>query len=168
MTGQPQRKNRDRPVRRLAAAEVALLAVVGLALLHHADHVLRVDHSGWPFKEEFSPFTISLIIYPIVVIVFLQRRRPWLQVGLVAAVFLATQVTHVLVETPADQYGVWATNMSSVDDTLGDPNLLNLESEALGFIAAGISIVLSVAMITTLLLLIAGASANGSRYEQQG
>ncbi len=154
MTGRSEGKSLDHPVRRVAAAEIALFAVVGLALLHHADHVLRADHSGWPFKNEFSPFTISLIIYPVALIVFLQRRRPRLQVGLVAAVFLATQAAHVLVETPADQQGMWATNMSSVDDTLGDPNLLDLESEALGFIAAGISIGLSVAMITTLLLLI--------------
>ncbi len=70
------------------------------------------------------------------------------------AVFVATQAAHVLVETPADQHGVWATNMSTVDDTLGDPNLLGIESEALGIVAAGVSILLSIAMITTLFLLI--------------
>ena len=145
------------PPRGFAPVGVAFLAVVVLAVLHHTDHVLRVDHSGWPFKQEFSPFTISLIVYPAVLAVFLLRNRPWLRVGLMAAVFVATQAAHVLVETPADQHGVWATNMSSVDDTLGDPNLLDIESEALGFVAAGISILLSIAMITALLLLIQDA-----------
>jgi hypothetical protein len=157
MVTRAERTGQETPPQRFAAAEVALLTVVGLALLHHTDHVLRADHSGWPFKDEFSPFTISLVLYPIVLIVFWQRSRPWLQVGLMAAVLLATQTAHVLVETPADQHGVWATNTSSVDDTLGDPNMLDIESEALGFVAAGVSLLLSVAMIVALLLLIQDA-----------
>lgn len=39
-----------------------LLAIV-LAVIHHADHVLRVDHSGWPFRAMVTPFTFSLIAY---------------------------------------------------------------------------------------------------------
>lgn len=165
MSAQAQRTDSGRPPRRFTAVSGALLAVVGLGLLHHADHVLRVDHSGWPFKSEFSPFTISLIVYPIALIVLWQRHRPWLRVGLVAAVLVATQATHVLVETPADQYGVWADNMSSVDDTLGDPNLLEIESDALGFVAAGVSILLSAAMVTTLLLLIQNARRHKRIHE---
>ena len=38
-------------------------AVTILALLHHADHVIRGNHSGWPFKPEVTPFTFSLGIY---------------------------------------------------------------------------------------------------------
>jgi len=30
------------------------------------DHVLRVDHSGWPFRPGVTPFTFSLIVYPVV------------------------------------------------------------------------------------------------------
>lgn len=143
----------DRSSRRFTAAEIGVGAVVVLALLHHTDHVLRGDHSGWPFKDEFTPFTISLIIYPIALVVFWQRSRPWLRVGLMALVYVATQAAHLLVELPGDQYGMWATNSSTVDDTLGDPNLLGIESEALGFVAASISILLSIAMIVTLILL---------------
>jgi len=154
MTTAAHPSSRDKASRRFTAAEVALFAVVGLALLHHTDHVLRVDHSGWPFTDQFSGFTISLIVYPILLTVFLMRGRPWLRVGLMAVAYVATQITHILVETPADQYGVWATNMSTVDDTSGDPNSLDLESEALGFAAASISILLSTAMIVTLILLI--------------
>jgi len=71
-----------------------------------------------------------------------------------AAVYVATQAAHLLVELPGDQYGMWATNSSTVDDTLGDPNLLDIESEALGIGAAGVSVLLSIAMIVTLILLI--------------
>lgn len=154
MTSPSREVGRDSLPRRFPAVRVTLLALVVLALLHHTDHVLRVDHSGWPFKDEFTPFTISLIVYPLVLLVFLLRNRPWLRVGLMALVLAATQTTHVLVETPSDQYGVWATNRSSVDDTLGDPNLLDIESAALGFVAAGVSILLFLAMVTALVLLI--------------
>ena len=92
--------------RRFTWAEFALLAVVVLGLLHHADHVLRVDHSGWPFKNELTPFTFSLLVYPVAVAVLLLRSRPWLRVGLIAAVLVAVQAAHILVEQPGDQYGV--------------------------------------------------------------
>lgn len=111
----------DRFSRRFTAAEVALLAVVGLGLLHHTDHVLRVDHSGWPFKNEFTPFTLSLLVYPVALIVLRARSRPWLRVALVAVVFVAVQAAHVFVEQPGDQYGVWATGVSAEEESLGEP-----------------------------------------------
>lgn len=48
-------------------------ALLGLAttamifsLLHHADHVVRGSHSGWPFEAEVTPFTFSLVIYALI------------------------------------------------------------------------------------------------------
>lgn len=47
-----------------------LLIVVVVAMifsvLHHADHVIRGNHSGWPFQEETTPFTFSLLIYALI------------------------------------------------------------------------------------------------------
>ncbi len=58
---------RARPVRTklrtwllVAAAGVAIFAV-----LHHVDHVVRGNHSGWPFQEAVTPFTFSLLIYAL-------------------------------------------------------------------------------------------------------
>ena len=95
--------------RRFTPGEWMLLGVVALAVLHHLDHVLRADNSGWPFTPDVTPFTISLLVYPIFVLDFLLLRdRPWVRVGLVAVLFVALQVTHALVEPPTDQYGTWA------------------------------------------------------------
>ena len=33
--------------------------------LHHVDHVVRGNHSGWPFDEAVTPFTFSLLIYAL-------------------------------------------------------------------------------------------------------
>ncbi|HEX2742046.1 MAG TPA: hypothetical protein VHM69_16515, partial [Rubrobacter sp.] len=32
------------------------------SVLHHTDHVIRGNHSGWPFQAEVTPFTFSLLI----------------------------------------------------------------------------------------------------------
>ena len=37
-----------------------------IGMFHHVDHVLRFDHSGWPFKAEVTTFTFSLLVYPVV------------------------------------------------------------------------------------------------------
>jgi hypothetical protein len=47
---------------KLSRSEKSLLLAAALATLHHVDHVLRVDHSGWPFLRQVTPFTFSLVI----------------------------------------------------------------------------------------------------------
>jgi len=137
-----------------------LLAVVALAFAHHVDHVLRADNSGWPFTPEVTAFTISLLVYPIFALDFLLlRRRPWVRVGLVAGLFVALQVAHIVYEPPADQYGTWANGVSSVPHALGQPNLLDIASPALGVLSVAVSTLLSVAVLVALVLLIGEARA---------
>jgi hypothetical protein len=152
---------------------ILLVVATVLGLIHHADHVLRVDHSGWPFQADVSPFTYSLLVYPVVLFVFLARSRPLLGAGALALTLVALQAAHLFAETPADQYGVWAHNASSEPGELGQPNLLGLESQALGVLAAGLSILLSVFVLAAVVSLVAdawrsrgtlrpgGSSANG-------
>src|SRR3990170_788968 len=114
-------------VEHLTEGERALLVVVGLAFLHHVDHVLRADNSGWPFTPDITPFTVSLVVYPIFLLDFLTlRKRTWIRVGLVAVLFLALLAVHAVFETPADQYGTWANGISSVAHAQGRPNLLEI------------------------------------------
>ena len=51
---------------------------VVFGLLHHADHVIRGNHSGWPFQAEVTPFTFSLLIYALILpgIYMTARGRP--------------------------------------------------------------------------------------------
>ena len=39
--------------------------VTFFGILHHVDHVVRGNHSGWPFQEAVTPFTFSLLIYTL-------------------------------------------------------------------------------------------------------
>jgi hypothetical protein len=134
--------------------EWMLLGVVALAFLHHIDHVLRADNSGWPFTPDITPFTISLLVYPIFVLDFLLLRdRPWVRIGLVAVLFVALQVTHAVVEPPGDQYGTWANGTSAVPHALGQPNLLDIASPVLGAVSVAVSSLLSVAVLAALVLL---------------
>jgi hypothetical protein len=41
------------------------VSVTVLGVLHHVDHVVRGNHSGWPFQEEVTPFTFSLLVYAL-------------------------------------------------------------------------------------------------------
>jgi len=138
-----------------------LLGVVALAVLHHLDHVLRADNSGWPFTPDITPFTISLLVYPIFALDFLLlRKRPWVRVGLVAFLFVALQVTHAIVEPPADQYGTWANGTSAVPHALGQPNLPDIASPVLGTLSVAVSSLLSLAVLAALVLLAREARTN--------
>jgi len=153
--------------RRLTRGEWALLGVVALAVLHHVDHVLRADNSGWPFTGDLTPFTASLLVYPIFAVDFLLLRdRPWVRVGLVAALFVALQVTHALVEPPSVQYGTWADGVSSTAHALGRPNLLEVASPVLGAASVVVSGLLSVAVLVALVLLVGEARAGHARPDR--
>jgi hypothetical protein len=167
MTGTAVQPARPAPARgRLSHGEWVLLAVVGLAFLHHVDHVLRADNSGWPFTAEVTPFTASLLVYPIFALDFLLlRRRPWVRVGLVAVLFAALQVTHAVFEPPSHQYGTWAEGASSIPRALGQPNLLEAASPVLGALSVAVSGLLSLAVLVALVLLAreARVASGGSR-----
>lgn len=83
----------DRSVVRRRLRLLATLIVV-FGLLHHADHVFRGNHSGWPFTTNITPFTLSLLIYPLLIVGLVQlsrdeiRPRYWLIVSLLLALLL--------------------------------------------------------------------------------
>ena len=146
---------------RLTRGEWMLLAVVALAFAHHLDHVLRADNSGWPFTPDVTPFTISLLVYPIFALDFLLlRSRPWIRVALVAGLFVALQIAHAVYEPPTDQYGTWANRISSVPHALGQPNLLDTASPVLGALSVAVSSLLSLAVLAALVLLAREARTN--------
>ena len=41
---------------------------LALSLGHHLDHLIRGNAVGWPVTEEVNAFTISLVVYPIIII----------------------------------------------------------------------------------------------------
>lgn len=41
------------------------IVVTVFGVLHHVDHVVRGNHSGWPFQEAVTPFTFSLLVYAL-------------------------------------------------------------------------------------------------------
>src|ERR1700730_18297812 len=53
-----------------------LIAIMVVGIIHHTDHVLRFDHSGWPFRPDVNPFTFSLLAYPILLFALLGPARP--------------------------------------------------------------------------------------------
>jgi hypothetical protein len=127
-----------------------LAAALAIGFLHHIDHILRVDHSGWPFRPDVTPFTWSLAVYPLLVSALVLRHRPWLRVALVGAVLAAVQTAHIVVETPEQQFQTWASGVSSEPYALGVPNLLGIASPIGGALSVGISLALSALLVTAL------------------
>lgn len=145
-------------LRRLDTVQKLVLIAIPLGLLHHADHVGRADHSSWPFRPEVGPFTFTLLIYPVLVLVLLAPRRHWGRVVGLGLVSLFTLLAHSLIEPPQQIYRTWADNLSTPAPLYSvDPehmhNLLDAESPLLGALATTLSIVL------TALLLVAWAVA---------
>jgi 1,4-dihydroxy-2-naphthoate octaprenyltransferase len=134
----------------LSRAERLLLLAASVALVHHADHVLRVDHSGWPFTPEVSPFTFSLAIYPIFLSVFFFRSRPWYRVAATALLLLFSVFAHAFLETPLDQYHTWAYG-SDFPGREGQHNLLGRDSKFLGVCAVVVTVLLSLSLLAALL-----------------
>ena len=54
---------------RQAKLRIWLLVLAGCTTvfgsMHHVDHVVRGNHSGWPFEQTITPFTFSLLIYAL-------------------------------------------------------------------------------------------------------
>lgn len=66
-----------------------------LLLGHHLDHLIRGNAVGWPVTEEINAFTISLVVYPIIITGLLLYRAGrvgpgfWALVSGGGAVFVA-------------------------------------------------------------------------------
>ena len=125
----------------MSTAERLAVITTGFGVTHHVDHVLRYDHSGWPFKPEITPFTYSLLIYVVIALVFALRRFPRVRVALAGVLFLFPTVAHMTLETPADQFRTWA-EMPHV-------NLLHASVPALGIAAVGVTVLLSLFALAT-------------------
>lgn len=137
---------------RFSQGRVWLTVTIMVGILHHLDHILRANHSGYPFTTEITPFTWSLLVYPILFSAF-WVKAPWYRVGAVTIVFLFTQLAHIFIETPAEQYLPWTEG----------GNLLHLSSSVIGMYAVMLSIILSATLITTLIFFVKAAWAGSAK-----
>ncbi len=134
---------------------VLLAALVGV--LHHTDHVLRCDHSGWPFRPEVSTFTYSLLVYPLLALILVLRGRPWLRAGLMTAVYGAVQTAHIFVEPPSHQFGTWARGYGITPSGATPANLLDMASPTLGVVSVVLAVSVSLVSLATIVTLVVDA-----------
>ena len=123
-------------------SEKLLIAGTVVGVLHHVDHVLRLDHSGWPFIVKVTPFTYSLVVYPIILVALLARSRPKLRAACTGMVCLFATFSHSYFETPLDQFTTW-THGSQSAGHVGEHGLLGIQSTVMGIVAVTITILLS-------------------------
>lgn len=145
----------------LATSTAAVLvAAFALGLTHHIDHILRVDHSGWPFRADVTPFTFSLAAYPILLFaLFGARRMFWWRWAGVATGTGFTLFAHSRIETPQMQYAMWAYNRSLEPELWSIRNLCGVESGGLGWLAVIVGMLLNVLLVVATI----GMFADGMR-----
>lgn len=155
-------------MKQLDLFEKLLIAIVPLGILHHTDHVLRADHSGWPFRPEVTIFTYTLVIYPLLALAYVMGSKPWVRVGIITVVMFFTLLAHTLIEPPGQIYGTWANNLST-DAVLytvepeHQHNLLDDEYPFVGVVATVLSVVL-----TALLVVAASVAFRDARRHSGG
>jgi len=144
-----------------------IMTTIGVGVLHHLDHALRVDHSGWPFRPDVTPFTYSLVAYPILLFALLGPRTwRWARLALLAGATGFTLWAHTQVETPWMQYVMWAENRSLDPRTQGFQNALCIQSPALGWVAVAISLTLNTLLsASTLSMLWDNLGLSGKRKD---
>ena len=75
-----------------ASSRTWLLGLAGcttaFGIMHHVDHVVRGNHSGWPFEQAVTPFTFSLLIYALLLpgLYLTAKGRPMPRYWLLTAV----------------------------------------------------------------------------------
>jgi len=119
-----------------------LMVVIVLGLLHHTDHALRWDHSGWPIRGDtqvpgagiVTPFTYSLLIYPIFLSMFFVRNKVYRIVAGLAPLALVLWA-HLTIEPVPHIYHTWADNRVPAGTFEGHPNLVDVDSAAVGGLA---------------------------------
>jgi hypothetical protein len=125
----------------LSTAERLAIATTVVGILHHADHVLRYDHSGWPLRSDVTPFRYSLLVYVLIAAIFLLREHRRTRAALAFVLFVFPTAAHVILETPLNQYDTWVHKP--------DVNLLHASSAALGATAVAITLLLSALALAT-------------------
>ena len=122
---------------RFSPAERLTIVTTVLALVHHVDHVLRVDNDGWPFRSEVTLFSYSFLVYGILAAVWHARGLPWLRVGTSATLALFVTLTHVWLDAPSAQYVTWAARPEA--------NWLAASSPVLGVMSVALTFLVPVA-----------------------
>jgi len=84
-----------------ATLRIWLLVLAGcttvFGVMHHVDHVVRGNHSGWPFEQDVTPFTFSLLMYALLLpgLYLTSKGRPMPRYWLFTAVVGLTLVVWV-------------------------------------------------------------------------
>jgi hypothetical protein len=91
------------------------IGVTFFGILHHLDHVVRGNHSGWPFQDAVTPFTFSLLIYALLLpglyLTWRGRLLAWYWLFTAVVLFVVVTLAHFVGaerEAPIrDIYGVY-------------------------------------------------------------
>jgi hypothetical protein len=110
-------------------SDVLKWTAVSIAAVHLADHVVRNNHSGWPFTNKVTPATAAYLGIPAIVGAGIYFDGPLYWVFADSLLLAAALATHTLVEPPHDVHEPWSNGS----------NLLSHDSGATGTLAVAVT-----------------------------
>lgn len=148
------------------ASRRLLFGALGFGFLHHADHAMRVDHSGWPFLPQVTPYTFSLLIYPALFFILWAPASLRLKSLITGAIAAGVIFAHIKIETPQMQYAMWAYNRSLEPAFAGVQNIWCVQSPTLGWAAVIIAMCVNILLTVLTLSLVRDAAKlrSGDRH----
>lgn len=129
-----QKTTTDPP--RFLRSDLILAGALTLGAVHHTDHVLRDNHSGWPFRPQVNEFTASLAVYPIYGTAYALDAGPSSYIVIDSVMSVGLAMAHTLIEPPHHQYDPWAHGT----------NRTGTHSRPLGRLSQSVSLGLSLAV----------------------
>lgn len=130
--------------------DTLIWVTLGFGVLHHTDHVVRGNHSGFPFTSHVTAFTPTLLVYPLVLGGMALDAGPLYWTIFDASALVGVMAIHATLEPLPDIYDPWA------DGT----NRTGVRSPAMGVVALTILGGLTVGLGASL----ASSIADGRRY----
>jgi hypothetical protein len=138
-------------------SDVLAWTSIGVGVLHHVDHVLRGNHSGFPFTAQVTVFTPTLLLYPLALGGLYFDAGPLYWVVFDSAALIGVVGVHLALEPPGHVYHPW------VDRS----NLLGVRAPVLGGVALGILSGLTVSLGSHLVSCIIDGTSYGFTWKRK-
>lgn len=121
-TSTPSPPPPPRPEPSYLGSDILFWTTVSFAAVHIADHVVRNNHSGFPYTDEVTPATIPLNIIPFIYAAGLYFDGPLSMIIADSLLLAAIIPVHIFIEPPTHLLVPWENGS----------NLLEVESAAAG------------------------------------
>ena len=138
-------------------SDALIWVTLGFGVLHHTDHVIRDNHSGFPFTTHVTAFTPTLLVYPLVIGGIAFDAGPLYWTIFDAAALVGVVAIHATLEPLHHVYEPWADSS----------NLIGVRSPAMGGVALAVLGGLTLGLAASLVSSIVDGRRDGFTWKRK-